>query len=346
MAYTERYANFDLTTGLNDGTSEANAWQSDSDMLSGMALGDRVNIKKTSSRYSTSTVWSIGSSFNASATQRLWLRGYGSTIGDGVMFEMDFGSSGRLANAADKFRLDSLDIEGSRTDYVVDSSDSADGAAVANCKIVNTNTGANDARALRMFDGVVMNCYLEARATNSTTAAVVLDRSSLKYSFVKSTRIGVYIADAGFWCTNVQGCVIVGNGASATRGIDIVNYSTSYPDGTYSDNTIYNFDTGIYFDSMPAPNVAAVAYVVNNIFYDIGTGINNAGSATSVWGAIFANNGFGSITTANYSGFTDNESQDDYTISTDPFTDKDNDDFSLKAGSDPIAAGIDAGGWV
>jgi hypothetical protein len=27
MAFVEKYANFDLATGLNDGSSEANAWQ-------------------------------------------------------------------------------------------------------------------------------------------------------------------------------------------------------------------------------------------------------------------------------------------------------------------------------
>ncbi len=43
MAIIEKYANFDLATGLNDGTSEANAWRATTDVV--FAAGERVNLK-------------------------------------------------------------------------------------------------------------------------------------------------------------------------------------------------------------------------------------------------------------------------------------------------------------
>jgi len=84
MPWAERYANFDLTTGANDGTSEVNAWQSISSMLAGCASGQRVNIKKQSVPNATITsTTTFGPSVAATALSPICFRGYSSTPGDG-----------------------------------------------------------------------------------------------------------------------------------------------------------------------------------------------------------------------------------------------------------------------
>lgn len=87
MAFNLKYANFDLTTGDNDGTSEANAWQAHTDVS--LSAGDWLYVKKTASRYSAGGIWSISGSPTTDAP--IMVEGYGTTPGDGVRFEMDTG---------------------------------------------------------------------------------------------------------------------------------------------------------------------------------------------------------------------------------------------------------------
>ena len=92
MAWAEKYANFDLTTGLNDGSSEANAWQTPAAVIAAVAAGDRVNIKKQSTPYQivTATI-----NFNVSGTigAPIYYRGYETTIGDGGFWEVQYNNN-------------------------------------------------------------------------------------------------------------------------------------------------------------------------------------------------------------------------------------------------------------
>lgn len=87
MALTPKYANFDLTTGANDGTSEADAWQSHTDVT--LTAGDHLFVKKTASRYSGGAVWNMSGSPTTEAP--IIVEGYGVTPGDGIHFQMDTG---------------------------------------------------------------------------------------------------------------------------------------------------------------------------------------------------------------------------------------------------------------
>lgn len=92
MTFVEKYANFDLTTGNNDGTSEANAWQTWAAVSAGISAGDRVNIKQQSSPFvATNTITITDVSLNNIPVA---YRGYQSTIGDGGMWKATISTGG------------------------------------------------------------------------------------------------------------------------------------------------------------------------------------------------------------------------------------------------------------
>lgn len=95
MAWTERYANFDLTTGTNAGTSEVNAWQTFAAMAAGVAAGNRVNIKRQAVAYDNTSA--ITCSVAGTALAPIYFRGYTTTIGDGGLWEVAL-NTGSLAN--------------------------------------------------------------------------------------------------------------------------------------------------------------------------------------------------------------------------------------------------------
>lgn len=84
-----RYANFDLTTGLNDGTSEANAWQTWADADAGFAAGDYLYVRRTASRHNVGGANSQLSfaGFTGTGSELGVIEGYGTTPGDGVPFQ-------------------------------------------------------------------------------------------------------------------------------------------------------------------------------------------------------------------------------------------------------------------
>lgn len=79
-ALTVRYADFDLATGLNDGTSEANAWRTWTDMTTGMAAGQCINIQQTASRDNPGADITISTS--GTNTAPIYLVGYKTTAAD------------------------------------------------------------------------------------------------------------------------------------------------------------------------------------------------------------------------------------------------------------------------
>src|SRR6056297_603436 len=103
-----RYANFDLATGANDGTSEADAWQSWTDVFAGDSPGDHIYVKKTASRHTAGAAGSLAIDlpfFGGVGTELGILEGYGTTPGDGVKFE-----SGNRARLSSSVLLRGFDI--------------------------------------------------------------------------------------------------------------------------------------------------------------------------------------------------------------------------------------------
>ena len=118
MAFDVRYCNPDLASGSNDGSSEANAFQTVSaaeTYIESNGPGVHMYFKRTSSRDS-STI-DLNATF-ADTTKKTILEGYETTIGDNGKFQIGHSGNGqvRLRASADGVILRNFDIEYSRTD--------------------------------------------------------------------------------------------------------------------------------------------------------------------------------------------------------------------------------------
>ena len=164
-----RYANFDLATGLNDGTSEANAWQTWAAVLAGETAGDHVWVKKTATRHNEGGANTLidFATFTGTGSELSRIEGYGTTIGDGVMFE----SSNRYRHQATAVLLKSFDILVDHdTDPVIDTQQAE--AFVGSCKLVQQGRGGIIGRGAynQTKHGQVVNSHLERTYNDGGTA--------------------------------------------------------------------------------------------------------------------------------------------------------------------------------
>ena len=118
MAFDVRYCNPDLSTGSNDGSSEANAFQTVSaaeTYIETNGPGVHMYFKRASSRVNATI--DLNATF-ADTTKKTILEGYETTPGDKGKFQIGFNGNGqvRLRASADGVILRNFDIEYSRTD--------------------------------------------------------------------------------------------------------------------------------------------------------------------------------------------------------------------------------------
>jgi hypothetical protein len=320
MALTEKYANFDLATGFNDGTSEANAWQSWADIT--FAAGERVNIKRCSSRQS---LGSVSMSVSGTAGSPVWLRGYGSTIGDGTKFHW----TGDLSQSGDGVILECLDGENSSgTARMYNCTGST---RLVQCRGVHTLTGSAvfAPMALRASGCVAIGCEasIAGNRAGSDGAAIKSDVYAVIYgcSAKGSGNAQAVYVTANFDATQLLRCTVDGNGdvgvlvnSGAPRGVLLL-----------SGNSIYNCTDGVQLGTVFTIGGDGCLMVINNIFYlCAGYGINNS-SGTNLLEGLVINNAMGSITSTRLNGFGDVEEIGDITLSGNPWTDAANGDFTL-----------------
>lgn len=318
MAITEKYANFNLATGLNDGTSETNAWQTPADIVE--AAGERVNIKD-GARYDITTSWA--SSVAGSSTQPVIIRGYTSTIGDGGKVKLS-SSIASAINFTGKFNyIENLDVELSTTQWLNGLIVKSDQGRLLNCKIVNTTTGAMNRYVLDAGITSVINCYIEGRASNTAATAVaqvnILINSAIKatngqpgvlvlgsYSFVNHSHALIYSGSS----TTLEGVRV--DGLTNTNGLVIDSF------------TIDGFDDGLVFTNLAASRVAPVSVsngIISGAVHAISTDEATIVTGVSMSDIAFYNN------TNNYSDMGDNEVSNPILCTADPYIDSANGDF-------------------
>lgn len=313
MAITELYANFDLATGLDDGTSEANAWKTWASAVAGWngaGAGNRLNMKKTAARSALGAVRTF--SLNATALAPNHIRGYGTTIGDGERFEADV-EANRWEISGCNTLVSDIDVTGTANWVVMYVT--GDGSLVYNSILANTNaTAAASQQAVQLADASIYGCKVTAAGTLATAKAISSSRGSVKYCHVSSPRTCVTLAASG---GTVDNCLLVGTGASALRGIwQEVAITNAQAD--FCNNTIYNFADGILFTLMPAVNTPAPVTIANNLIYDCTDGIDNAVSGVTTASVNIINNALGAITTNRYN-FGDLPILGDIEVTADPF---------------------------
>lgn len=313
MAITELYANFDLATGLDDGTSEANAWKTWASAVAGWnggGAGKRLNMKKTAARSALGAVRTF--SLNATALAPNHIRGYGTVIGDGVRFEADAAGDRWVVSGCNTLISD-IDVTGTSAWVVMYLS--GKGSLIYDSIMTNTSAAAaNGQYALQIIDASAYGCKATTAGTHATTQAVRSSRSAINHCYVASPRTCVTLGASG---GDVNNCLLVGTGASALRGI-WQEVAIANGQANFCGNTIYNFVDGILFTLMPNVNASAPIVMANNLIYDCTDGIDNAVSGATTASVNIVNNALGAITTNRYN-FGDLPILGDIEVTADPF---------------------------
>lgn len=287
--------------GLNDGTSEANAW-SFAQMIAAAPSGTtRVNIK--SGTYSVGA-YTVGS---GTAAGLFVLRGYNTTIGD--LDTPSYNSDGSL-NVTNfpsititsiwtpgTFSLiQNLDITGALSSALIGST-TVDVWYTQNVKITNTQNNAS-ARCLQ-GDNSVHLINSDFSCTGASHAALVdvdLD-CRFDYCRFKSTSSSGHITCEG---SSISGCVFWGNSSSVAVSFQTANSAAA---AMVSECTFSNIGTAVQFPN--AVNGLA-PIVVNNYATGCSKFIESLYSSTANYAVIVGNNRTRNITTM-YTGIEEIE---------------------------------------
>jgi len=322
MAFSEKYLNYDLGSGDNDGSSEANAWRTWGDAISGASAGDRINVKRTSSRIDSGAItWSV----SGTATAPIHIRAYTSTISDGGMFEQD----DRFQCTGENVLIEGLDIDSSTTLLLWITGDMS---CAYRCKVVSSSTSGSIVQAQ---DASFVHCYVKAPI--NTSVIVWLKRASAIDCYFEcsgataASGARVVIADCDYMRNNVINCVIKGNGDSDLIGLQYRN-DHRRKGGVCVNNTIEGCGIGVQMQEGADTGRLDVIVFQNNIIYNCVKAFENLqGTNTTSIGHFLNNNATGAVTGAAYTNMGDmNINQ--ITLTTSPFVDTTNYELNNTAG--------------
>ena len=296
MAFTETYLNYDLGSGGNDGTTEADAWRTWGDAISGASAGDRVNVKRTSSRIDTGEIsWTV----SGTATAPIHIRAYTSSVGDGGMFEMD----DRFKCSGENVLTEGLDISSNTTLLLWQTGDMS---ASYRCKVVTTSSGGAIAKAA---DGVFINCSFTAPISSSYI--VLVTQGSLLGCYIEVSSgavssggraVQVY---SGYKKNSVVNCIIKGNGDADLIGIKMDD-DHNREGGLILNNTIENCGIGLQMPDGANTSKTDMIIIQDNIIYNGVRGMENLQATnTTTVGHILNNNATGSLSGAAYTNMGD-----------------------------------------
>ena len=309
MAFVDMYMNPDLLTGANDGTSEANAWQSFDDALSNCVAGQRVNCKNGASRHSTGL--SNTTTNSNLPTKLIWFRGYSSTPGDGGLFQVN-----------GQFELgDYTVIE--RFDILCDfTADAVEESCVIECKITTINSLGE---AYRGHD--IRNSIIDQQGVGGGTAVSIDNGSAINCIIKNASSSSCISLDENRASGVAINNYLIGNGAVSSGGI-LTDDGDPYDFTHVRQNVIVDCETGIEIQfGRSATSVYAFGTIENNVFLNCTDAIKCT-DATNTIGKRMWKNAFFNCT-SNYTGIGDQPLYDLGTLATNPFMDVANLNFNL-----------------
>lgn len=353
MTYVDRYANFDLATGANDGTSEADAWQSWADIYAGLTAGVRVNIKKQSAPLDFSTFdidYQIsGITSPPTASHPIMFSGYESVTGDGGMWEAECDQGG-LRN----FRIrdcefchfENLKVHAGPTNnnLVLWLGTHSNGfITVRNCSTISTSF---------ITYGHVANSYIGLRGTLTVGRAVfgstsnrtthVIDSvvdfiSSGTNTFSHDHLISVddFLKSCSF--TN---CIFLSRTSTTQDGINH-NRPQDSESITYDQCRFYGFDNAIVFAVEPAFDDRKIT-ITNCVFEDCGRAIYRGGA--SELGFVKIRDCYYRNMTTEFTNYTEISETHNTPLTADAFVDGVNGNFLLNSTAGGGQVIRDAGG--
>ncbi|MEP3246244.1 MAG: right-handed parallel beta-helix repeat-containing protein [Sneathiella sp.] len=267
-----RYANFDLGTGDNDGTSEANAWQTYADMKAGAAAGQHIHIKRTASP----TVLPVAEEwyYASSEDKPFIIQGYETTPGDNgfANFTGGNGSFWRINGRAT--RLLNLEVTSNYGSYFLHLN-GAD-SFISNCKITNTVGGA-----LTTGESTIINCYLEGYGFQGRPV-LYIGRTTLNGNMIVqkgAAATGIY-ATANYRQNYISNNLIYCTASNSTGDGIYLRGDTTNSRNNITGNTIDGFSNGFRVDLLRSVNGAAPLILAENLFSNCVTGIQNDNAAS------------------------------------------------------------------
>jgi len=264
MAYVEKYANFDLGTGANDGSTEADAWRTPTAVNSGVAAGNRVNIKRQAAAYNLTATFTFN--VNGTLTSPIYYRAYTTTIGDNGIWECAYnsGSTANLIFSGNYSKVEGIWFKPGAAQNSNTCNVNGVSSWAIRCKI-EANGTVTIANAYR--------CWVSIAAAGGGGAHVVVAGANVTNNiwrdcFIKRTGATTSVRllfndlfDRHFCMDN---CVLWGNNNASENLLELNRLSSSR--GVYiSGNRFYNGNHAIWFDT----SIAAAkkeSFIVRNLF--------------------------------------------------------------------------------
>ena len=268
MAITEKYLDFELATGANDGTSPADAWRTLAAVV--WTAGTRINAKNPSSRFDITATSLTVTDDGSDTAGPIEFRGYGTTIGDGVKCQVHqdnasgywfFNNTGMIIR---NFDITSRVEGGAALRFAITGSTTA---LVSNVKVVNTlNDPTLAANAVFGREIKFHGCYFES---GSSTHVTELDGGNLIDSVVKArNNTRAVLIDNNSRIVVLVNNLITGDNNSS-YAIDIID-AKSGRGCKIEYNTIDGFNTGIRIEEVELPGQNSSIEIQNNTFANCG----------------------------------------------------------------------------
>ena len=354
-----KYCNPDLTSGNDDGTSEADAFRTLAQCLTSggadsLSAGDHLYIKKTSSAHDPGS--DLTYDINGDDTGEICIEGYGTTIGDNIQFEI----TGRKTDiTGDELRLKNISFTSSSGGSYTVNLTNAQRCFYINCKFENTGFNSNT-NALEVTNGHGNNffgCHFESDGNQTARNGVVFVNNHKSAHFQGC----VFKGDQGIGGNFISGgslivdnCIFTGStldGAGDGRADSDtcikVDCDPTNRIVLIKDSIFYDFDhEGIHISDQEQSGEGVFGIMIlNNIFVassDSGTFALENDDSSHKTGIMFQNNAVFNCQ-ANTDGLAATSlTGGNITLTADPFVDGANLDFRLNnvAGAGAACRGV------
>lgn len=325
--WRDTYYDDDLATGANDGTSEADAWQSIAAMIAGAKPGDRVNMKKTGSPVAPGAYITFPPGDDGGP---IWYRGYGAVPGDETQWQSDAGAF-RFTSSTGPQLFSDLDMTSDNTTTTFNCTGYQ--TTLYRCKLRNTTSGS----AIAAYGNVCIECDI---ANSGEFASAGYEAAENYGTFIgcKMQSDGVVfdgLLDSDGECMLLFKNVLISDSSEVRDGLQL---SVAAADSAYLaviENSIYGANYGIEVDDLPAAYEASVL-IAGNVVAGCDIGLHMSEATYPEISAVLRN-AVGDNNASNYTGFGNWEDCfDKVVLSADPY-----DDHGTLALNDTAGGGAD-----
>ena len=334
MSYTDKYANFDLNTGSNNGTSEADAWQTLDDCINGLTAGIRVNIKKQSAPYGIttdivydlSTVTGVFGTSPATATSPILFLGYESVTGDGGMWsaELDGVTVGLKLDYAEFISFENISIRATPTTNSSKIIFNNAAGSYRNCNFVGSHL---------QFPGSLDRCYIGLSSAGSiywaTLGSQTFENYLFRGSFSATNCVFEHIQGSSLFTTlfylrttlagpaYLSNCIFLSRNTTTDPGLYLL--APSAGEGVVIDKCrFYGFGDAIVVAGDP-DNAAEIVSIQNCVFEDCNRAVYRNDAIEDGYVKLI-NNYYRNLTTG-FTNYSDEAQINNTPLTADAFTD-------------------------